>query len=58
MAQSTTPSVGDRVEWISGSRLAGIRGVIVESIGEWSFVYIKSSEREEYTPTALLKLVP
>jgi hypothetical protein len=49
--------VGDRVEWISESRLAGKKGKITNSGSIWSFVKIDGSEQEEYTRTALLKLV-
>lgn len=50
-------NVGDKVRWIPGSCLAGTTGIIAESGCIWSFVNIRSSDRQEYTRTALLELV-
>jgi len=55
--QKVTYKPGDRVNWVAGSRLAGLRGVIAESGYEWSFVNVDGSDQQEYTPTALLEPV-
>lgn len=58
MIDSAKPfKAGDRVEWIQGSRLTGFRGTITDSGCVWSFVKLDSSAREEYTKTALLRLI-